>query len=47
VAALFSGQGSQYVGMGRDALLAIPPVRAAFDAANALFARGRTLADVV
>jgi acyl transferase domain-containing protein len=47
VAALFSGQGSQYVGMGRDAVLAIPPVRAAFDAANALFTHGDTLADVV
>jgi malonyl CoA-acyl carrier protein transacylase len=47
VAALFSGQGSQYVGMGREAVLALPPVRAAFDAAGARFTRGRTLADVV
>ncbi|WP_407284980.1 SDR family NAD(P)-dependent oxidoreductase [Streptomyces sp. BP-8] len=35
VAALFAGQGSQYVDMGLSALLALPPVRAAFDAANA------------
>lgn len=35
VAALFAGQGSQYVGMGATAALALPPVRAAFDAAAA------------
>ena len=34
VAALFSGQGSQYVGMGRDAVLNVPLLRAAFDEAN-------------
>ncbi|MEU3500045.1 SDR family NAD(P)-dependent oxidoreductase [Streptomyces hundungensis] len=51
VAALFAGQGSQYVNMGKRALLAIPPVRAAFDAANALWhpqeSESETLADVV
>ncbi|MCT9093803.1 SDR family NAD(P)-dependent oxidoreductase [Streptomyces sp. ASQP_92] len=51
VAALFAGQGSQYVNMGKRALLAIPPVRAAFDAANVLWhpqeSEGDTLADVV
>ncbi|MFE9369690.1 SDR family NAD(P)-dependent oxidoreductase [Streptomyces sp. NPDC006711] len=51
VAALFAGQGSQYVGMGRHALLALPPVRAYFDRANALWEPGElgleTLADVV
>ena len=50
-AALFPGQGSQYVNMGREALLAVPPVRAAFDAANAVFADGsprhELLSDVV
>ncbi|MEU5692911.1 SDR family NAD(P)-dependent oxidoreductase [Actinosynnema sp. NPDC020468] len=34
VAALFAGQGSQYVGMGAGAALALPPVREAFDAAS-------------
>lgn len=51
VAALFAGQGSQYVNMGREALLSVPPVRAAFDAANALYADGgphhELLSDVV
>ncbi|MGI5532400.1 SDR family NAD(P)-dependent oxidoreductase [Streptomyces syringium] len=37
VAALFAGQGSQYVNMGLDALLCVPPVRDAFDEANALW----------
>ncbi|WP_405798377.1 SDR family NAD(P)-dependent oxidoreductase [Streptomyces longwoodensis] len=37
VAALFAGQGSQYVEPGRTAVLALPPLRAAFDAANAAF----------
>ncbi|MFF1548558.1 beta-ketoacyl synthase N-terminal-like domain-containing protein, partial [Streptomyces sp. NPDC058291] len=36
-AALFSGQGSQYVNPGRSAVLALPPLRAAFDAANRHF----------
>ncbi|XVV01164.1 beta-ketoacyl synthase N-terminal-like domain-containing protein [Actinosynnema sp. CA-248983] len=34
VAALFAGQGSQYVGMGAATALALPPVREAFDAAS-------------
>ncbi|MGW5316095.1 beta-ketoacyl synthase N-terminal-like domain-containing protein [Nocardia thailandica] len=38
IAALFAGQGSQYVDMGADAALNNPPVGAAFDAANASFA---------
>ncbi|MFF9000496.1 beta-ketoacyl synthase N-terminal-like domain-containing protein [Streptomyces achromogenes] len=47
VAALFAGQGSQYVGMGTAAALAVPPVRRAFDDANALCAAADTLADAV
>ncbi|MFF7097355.1 beta-ketoacyl synthase N-terminal-like domain-containing protein [Streptomyces rubradiris] len=47
VAALFAGQGSQYVGMGAAAALAVPLVRRAFDDANALCAGGDTLADSV
>src|SRR5205823_1022870 len=47
VAAVFAGQGSQYVNMGRDAALAIPPVRAAFDEANQVIAGGRTLGRAV
>ncbi len=53
VAALFAGQGSQYPGMGLQALLCVPPVRAVFDRANALWppkedeADGETLAEVV
>ncbi|MCF7548564.1 type I polyketide synthase [Pseudonocardia sp. WMMC193] len=38
IAALFAGQGSQYVDMGRRAAIDLPPVGAAFDAANAGFA---------
>ncbi|MFI6011210.1 SDR family NAD(P)-dependent oxidoreductase [Streptomyces sp. NPDC051243] len=38
VGALFAGQGSQYVEPGRTAVLALPPLRAAFDTANAAFA---------
>ncbi|GGX66512.1 hypothetical protein GCM10010358_21220 [Streptomyces minutiscleroticus] len=38
VAALFAGQGSQYVEPGRTAVLALPPLRAAFDRANAAWA---------
>jgi acyl transferase domain-containing protein/NADP-dependent 3-hydroxy acid dehydrogenase YdfG len=38
VAALFAGQGSQYVDMGLRATVDLPPVGAAFDAANAGFA---------
>ncbi|AXG81636.1 type I polyketide synthase [Streptomyces paludis] len=37
VAALFAGQGSQYVNLGRGAVMALPPLRAAFDAANRHF----------
>lgn len=33
VAALFAGQGSQYVGMGMRSAITVPPVRAAFDEA--------------
>ncbi|MFJ8648541.1 SDR family NAD(P)-dependent oxidoreductase [Streptomyces sp. NPDC093546] len=47
VAALFAGQGSQYVNMGLTALLAVPPVREAFDRANALSPAEDTLARTV
>ncbi|HEX8346995.1 MAG TPA: beta-ketoacyl synthase N-terminal-like domain-containing protein, partial [Actinoplanes sp.] len=46
-AALFAGQGSQHVDMGRTAALALPPVRAAFDAANAGFVGDTPLSRVV
>ncbi len=47
-AALFAGQGSQYVEMGLHTLLSFPPVRRAFDDANALWTEeGDTLARVV
>ncbi|MFE1772783.1 SDR family NAD(P)-dependent oxidoreductase [Streptomyces sp. NPDC059008] len=47
-AALFAGQGSQYVEMGLHTLLAFPPVRRTFDQANALWTEGDdTLARVV
>ncbi|WP_245877444.1 type I polyketide synthase, partial [Streptomyces glaucescens] len=46
-AAVFAGQGSQYVGMGRGAALALPPVRAAFDRANQLTEGPDTLARTV
>ncbi|MGW1071982.1 SDR family NAD(P)-dependent oxidoreductase [Streptomyces sp. NPDC002537] len=45
--ALFSGQGGQYTDMGRHAALAVPAVRAAFDAANALFPGPDSLARAV
>ncbi|MER5388150.1 beta-ketoacyl synthase N-terminal-like domain-containing protein [Saccharopolyspora sp. NPDC002686] len=35
VAAMFAGQGSQYVGMGAATAMSTPPVRAAFDSAAA------------
>ncbi|MFD6530547.1 beta-ketoacyl synthase N-terminal-like domain-containing protein, partial [Streptomyces sp. NPDC060184] len=38
VGALFAGQGSQYVEPGLTAVLALPPLRAAFDDANRPFA---------
>ncbi|MEV0278909.1 beta-ketoacyl synthase N-terminal-like domain-containing protein [Streptomyces sp. NPDC050610] len=47
VGALFAGQGSQYVQMGLHAALALPPVRAAFDEANARFPAGDSLARTV
>ncbi|QRX96455.1 type I polyketide synthase [Streptomyces noursei] len=47
VGALFSGQGSQYVEMGLHAAMAVPPVRAAFDTANALFPSSDSLARAV
>ncbi|MGW1373199.1 SDR family NAD(P)-dependent oxidoreductase [Streptomyces sp. NPDC002446] len=47
VGALFSGQGSQYVEMGLHAAMAVPPVRTAFDAANALFPSADSLARTV
>ncbi|MFE7957266.1 SDR family NAD(P)-dependent oxidoreductase [Streptomyces sp. NPDC057413] len=46
-AAVFAGQGSQYVGMGRAAALALPPVRAAFDRANTIGDGPGTLARTV
>ncbi|MFD9004705.1 beta-ketoacyl synthase N-terminal-like domain-containing protein, partial [Streptomyces sp. NPDC059582] len=46
-AAVFAGQGSQYVGMGRQAALALPPVRAAYDRANRLTEGPDTLARTV
>ncbi|MER6418973.1 SDR family NAD(P)-dependent oxidoreductase [Streptomyces sp. NPDC001137] len=46
-AAVFAGQGSQYVGMGRRAAVALPPVRAAFDRANRLTEAPDTLARTV
>ncbi|WP_229899457.1 type I polyketide synthase [Streptomyces hiroshimensis] len=46
-AALFTGQGNQYPEMGLRALLAVPPLRAAFDKANALSPPGDTLARTV
>ncbi|MFF3830575.1 SDR family NAD(P)-dependent oxidoreductase [Streptomyces sp. NPDC002458] len=46
-AAVFAGQGSQYVGMGREAALAVPPVLAAYDRANRLTSGAETLGRVV
>ncbi|MDF2273247.1 beta-ketoacyl synthase N-terminal-like domain-containing protein, partial [Streptomyces coacervatus] len=46
-AAVFAGQGSQYVGMGRRAAVALPSVRAAFDRANRLTEGPDTLARTV
>jgi acyl transferase domain-containing protein/NAD(P)-dependent dehydrogenase (short-subunit alcohol dehydrogenase family)/3-hydroxymyristoyl/3-hydroxydecanoyl-(acyl carrier protein) dehydratase/acyl carrier protein len=47
VGVLFAGQGSQYVGMGAATAVALPEVRAAFDAAAAGFADEEPLAGVV
>ncbi|MFE9097133.1 beta-ketoacyl synthase N-terminal-like domain-containing protein, partial [Streptomyces sp. NPDC007264] len=46
VAALFAGQGSQYVNPGRSAVMALPPLRAAFDAANRHFEDGEPLSRI-
>ncbi|MFF7209890.1 beta-ketoacyl synthase N-terminal-like domain-containing protein, partial [Streptomyces sp. NPDC008238] len=46
-AAVFAGQGSQYVGMGRRAALALPPVLAAYDRANRISTGPETLGRVV
>ncbi|MGC4893661.1 SDR family NAD(P)-dependent oxidoreductase [Micromonospora sp. DT31] len=47
VAALFAGQGSQYVSMAAEAAVSVPPVRVAFDAAAAHFAGAEALGRVV
>ncbi|HEX4249849.1 MAG TPA: SDR family NAD(P)-dependent oxidoreductase [Pseudonocardia sp.] len=48
VGALFAGQGSQYLGMGLDVVLANPVVAGAFDEANTVFtAAEESLADTV
>ncbi|WP_261558577.1 beta-ketoacyl synthase N-terminal-like domain-containing protein, partial [Frankia tisae] len=48
VAGLFAGQGSQYLDMGLDAAVNVPPVGAAFDEANAAFdGAERRLAPIV
>ncbi|WP_194818493.1 type I polyketide synthase [Nocardia sp. XZ_19_385] len=47
VAALFAGQGSQYVGMGRASALAVSQVQAAFDRAAAEFSGTEPLGPVV
>lgn len=47
VAALFTGQGSQYPGMGHDATNAFPPVKAAFDEANLIGPGQPPLSEVV
>ncbi|BBB00134.1 putative polyunsaturated fatty acid synthase PfaA [Actinacidiphila reveromycinica] len=46
VAALFAGQGSQYVNPGRTAVLALPPLRAAFDEVNRQFTDARPLSRI-
>ncbi|WP_268761277.1 acyltransferase domain-containing protein, partial [Frankia sp. AvcI1] len=48
MAGLFAGQGSQYLDMGLDAAIGVPPVGAAFDEANAAFdGAERRLAPIV
>ncbi|WP_026449306.1 type I polyketide synthase [Actinopolyspora mortivallis] len=47
VAALFAGQGSQYVGMGERAAVCVPPVRAGFDAASMAGPADRPLSEAV
>ncbi|MFD7428837.1 beta-ketoacyl synthase N-terminal-like domain-containing protein, partial [Streptomyces sp. NPDC059818] len=46
-AAVFAGQGSQYVGMGRRAALTLPSVLAAYDKANQLTGGAETLGRTV
>ncbi|WP_433665948.1 SDR family NAD(P)-dependent oxidoreductase [Nocardia sp. CA-136227] len=47
IAALFAGQGSQYVGMGVRTALAVPPVRATLDAASRISEPDEPLSRVV
>ncbi|MDX8036715.1 SDR family oxidoreductase [Lentzea sp. BCCO 10_0856] len=47
VAAVFAGQGSQYLGMGSAAALSVPAVREAFDAAALAFPGSPPLGQVV
>ncbi|MFC9947401.1 beta-ketoacyl synthase N-terminal-like domain-containing protein, partial [Streptomyces pratensis] len=46
VAALFAGQGSQYVDPGMSAVLALPPLRSSFDRANQHFREDTPLSRV-
>ncbi|WP_328678372.1 SDR family NAD(P)-dependent oxidoreductase [Streptomyces sp. NBC_00322] len=46
VGALFAGQGSQYVNLGQSAVMALPPLRAAFDRANLHFEGSEPLSRV-
>ncbi|MFI1186281.1 SDR family NAD(P)-dependent oxidoreductase [Streptomyces californicus] len=46
VAALFAGQGSQYVDPGLSAVLALPPLRSSFDRANRHFSEDTPLSRV-
>ncbi|MFE7949462.1 beta-ketoacyl synthase N-terminal-like domain-containing protein, partial [Streptomyces sp. NPDC057426] len=46
VAALFAGQGSQYVDPGLSAVLALPPLRSSFDRANGHFREDTPLSRV-
>ncbi|WP_019983392.1 type I polyketide synthase [Streptomyces sp. Amel2xE9] len=46
VGALFAGQGSQYVNPGMTAVLAVPPLRAAFDRANRHFENAEPLSRI-
>ncbi|MEV4611690.1 beta-ketoacyl synthase N-terminal-like domain-containing protein, partial [Kitasatospora sp. NPDC049258] len=46
VGALFAGQGSQYVNPGHRAVLALPPLRAAFDQANRQFTGAEPLSRI-
>jgi len=49
VVALFSGQGSQYLNMGRDLVYNFPPVMERFESINSLFQNNRSglLTDIV